>query len=305
MKHITFAFAFLLMTGNFGVSQDTPAVESTERAPHFLEAINIMLESDDVRQQAGINEWAARTAQLCLEWFPYIDKLLESEGFTPPTTMNLRFRNMGGVAHVTGNNMVISSNWVRPGAAGENDWGMVIHELVHIIQQYPGGGGGRGGAGIPGWAMEGLTDYIRHVHFEPNAPMRPFGANHNFDGSFQITAGFFMYIVENYDRDFITELNRMGRTRTWTPDVFEQRTGKTAEALWESFTETVRQPHMDANTRMIPSEQFPNVMRYKAEFAERLTNLGVTIPARAHEARPQGQRGQGQREQGQRGARPQ
>ena len=318
MRHsIYITFAFLLVFGYFHVANTPIAVnlmaqeaqteaeqpaQPAERAPVRLESVAIHFEGDDVRSLPWLPEWSARATQICIEWFPYVDKLLETEGFVPQPTMNIRFRNMDGVAHATGNSIVISTNWIRPGTNWEEEWwGMVVHELVHVIQQYPGGGGGRGGQGLPGWAMEGLTDYIRHVHFEPTRPMRAFAANHNYDGSFQISAGFFMYIVENYDKDFIQTLNRMGRTRTWTPEIFVKSTGKTAPELWASFTATVRQPHMDAGTRMIPAEQFPNIMRYKREFEEGLVAQGVTMPRRTQQIPPQG----GQGGQGQRGQRPQ
>jgi len=171
---------------------------------------------------------------------------------------------------------------------------MVAHELVHVIQRYPGGRGGQG-QGLPFWAMEGLTDYIRHVHFEPEVQMRPFNRGENYDGNYQITAAFFMYIVDTYDKDFITKLNEMGRKRTYSADIFEKSTGKNVEALWAEYDEKVRQPHMAARTRMIPVVQFPNVMKHKAEFEE---NLAKSLAAALNQEPPQPpqQQGQGQRQ---------
>jgi hypothetical protein len=301
VKHSFYtSFTLLLLIGYFCVAGNTVELRAQERTPVSLESIAIHLEGEDVRTLPWIHKWSTRAAAICIEWYPIMDKLLETENFVPESTMNLRFRNMGGVAHATGNSIVISTNWIRPDAAGANDWGMVLHELVHVIQRYPGGGQGRGGTGLPHWVMEGLTDFIRHVYFEPEVQMRPFREGENYDGNYQISAAFFMYIVDTYDQNFISKLNEMGRNRTWTIDIFEQSTGKTATELWAEYDEKVRQPHISANTRMIPAEQFPETVRRAREFIEHVATL-----LREQQPTPQRQGGGGGQGQGRGGQRPQ
>jgi len=303
MKHSPYiAFSFLLVFGYLltahtpiapnARAQEAPTAAETEvpkeRPPVYLEKLTIILEGEEVLKQEGVQEWAGKAAKVLTDYYPYFDKLLETEGFMPEKEMSVVFRRMDGVAFASGSQIVISADWIRrqPG-----DLGMVAHELVHVIQRYPGGRGGQG-QGLPGWLMEGLTDYIRHAHFEPEVEMRPFRSGENYDGNYQITAAFLMYIVDTYDKDFITALNEMGRNRTYSADVFEQRTGKTAPVLWAEYDEKVRQPHMTAGTRMVPAQQFPNLMKYKQEFEDRLAALKNEPPQPAQPA-GQGQRGQG------------
>src|SRR5436190_1601994 len=57
----------------------------------------------------------------------------------------------------------ISSEWITK---NPNDFGMVAHELTHIIQSY------RGTPKGAGWIVEGIADYVRHYAYEPDAKMR-------------------------------------------------------------------------------------------------------------------------------------
>ena len=294
MKHAlyaTFLFFFTVCCLHVSVAVNLAAQEASaseeaempkERAPVYLEKLTIILEGEDVLKQEGIHEWAGKAGKVVTDYYPYFDKLLETEDFMPGKEMSIVFRKMDGVAFASGTQITISADWIRrqPG-----DFGMVAHELVHVIQRYPGGR-----QGLPGWLMEGLTDYIRHVHFEPDVEMRPFNRGENYDGNYQITAAFLMYIVDTYDKDFITKLNEMGRKRTYSPDIFEKSTGKSPQDLWAEYDEKVRQPHMEARTSMIPAQQFPNLMRYKKEFEEHLATLKPEPPPR--------QPGQGRQRQG-------
>lgn len=56
--------------------------------------------------------------------------------------------------------MHIAADWVK---SQPNDFGMVVHELTHLVQRYP--------PGSPGWLVEGIADYIRAKYFEPLIPL--------------------------------------------------------------------------------------------------------------------------------------
>ena len=248
--------------------QDEEAEKPKERAPVYLEKLTIILEGEEVLKQEGVHEWAGKAAKVITDYYPYFDKLLETEGFVPGKEMSVVFRKMDGVAFASGAQITISADWIR---RSPGDLGMVAHELVHIIQRYP---GGREGQGLPAWLMEGLTDYIRHVHFEPEVPMRPVNPNTaRPTDSYQITGGFLMYIVDIHDKDFIKKLNEMGRKRTYSEDIFEKSTGKKLDDIWAEYVEKVVRPLHSRNQRIVPANQFPNVMKYKKEFEEHLATL--------------------------------
>lgn len=258
MKHsLCFAFVSLLLIGSLhgaDVAIQAEEAATTEgRAPVQLTNVTVIIEGEDVLQQPGIHAWAAKAAELVVEWFPIFDKIFETEGFVPSSEVEIVFRNMQGVAHATGNRIVISSNWIR-GQSGINDFGMVAHELIHVIQRY---GGGRGPGGIPFWAMEGVTDFARHAYYEPNVLMRPVNlerARHT--DSYQITGGFFMWIEHAYDDQFVHRLHTHARHRTWSDEVFERYTGKDVETLWAEYIEFLR---TIPDTRILPSRDFGRV----------------------------------------------
>jgi hypothetical protein len=224
--------------------------QKEERAGVRLEKVSIVFEGDDVLQQEGIYLWAAKAAELTKEYYPILDKLLESDDFIPPNEITIVFRKMDGVAFASGNSIVISADWIR---RNPGDFGMVAHEMVHVIQQY--GGGGRGAQGrIPGWAMEGITDFARHAYYEPDVLMRPVNLERaNYTDSYQITGGFFMWIEHVYDKEFVKKLNTHARLRTYSEDLYQKYTGKQVEVLWQEYVQFLRTIE---GTRILPSRDF-------------------------------------------------
>lgn len=265
MKHFFYvAPAWLVLIGslhmaNVSIAVDLNAQETVtpeeskkteERKPVHLEKLTIIFEGEEVLKQEGIHEWAGKAGKIVTECYPKFDKLLESEGYTPPKEMSIIFRKMAGVAFSTGTQIVISADWIKQ---QPQDFGMVAHELVHIIQRYP---GGRGEGGAPGWVTEGIADYIRHAHFEPDVQMRPVNPTQiKYTDQYQITAGFFMWIEHIYDKEFVTKLNAHARQRTYSDDLFEKYNGKNLDNLWAEYVEFLQQ--QPGNTpRLKPSEVF-------------------------------------------------
>jgi len=280
------------------MAQETQATGESEkpkaRGYYMPTRITVRYMDEKVIAQEGIPEWLAMAVKVIRENYPRYDIYLQTEGHIPSGDITLQAESSGAIGWNSNTTIGFSIEWIKPGAGGEKDWGMIAHELVHFVQNYRGGEG----TGLPGWVTEGIADYMRHVFFEPEKEMRPFNARENYDGAYQVTAAFFMYIVDTYDKDFVKTLNESGRKRTYSEDIFEKSTGKNVEALWAEYDEKVRQPHMAARTKMVPAKQFPNLMKYKKEFDEYFATL-------KEESRPgQQQPGQGQPRQGQGRQRP-
>lgn len=178
----------------------------------------------------GIEDWAIKAANLCIEWHPKLTQYLATEGHTPPNRVRLEFKKMDGVAYSSGDGITISSDWVknRP-----DDWGMVVHELVHVIQGYRRGG--------PGWVTEGIADYIRHAQFEPDAPMRRFDPDRaKYTDAYQITASFFMWLEKNKCKDIVPKLNAAMRKGEYDDTIFEKECGARLDDLWKEYIESVK-----------------------------------------------------------------
>jgi hypothetical protein len=187
----------------------------------------------DTNDAPDLAEWGDKAGRLCLEWLPKIAALLPSDGFVPPKTVTLVFDpKLKGVAHTDGSRITIAAGWVR---AHPDDWGMVIHELTHVVQAYKGGG--------EGWLTEGIADYIRHRHFEKNADTlkaRIDPDKASYKQAYTTAAAFLVWLEEKRDRDIVRKLNAASRTGTYDSALFAQYCGADVDALWKEFANSLR-----------------------------------------------------------------
>lgn len=134
-----------------------------------------------------------------------------------------------GVA-ATGENIVrFNPAWFHkhPG-----DIDVVTHEVMHIVQAYPNDAG-------PGWITEGIADYVRYKFGVDNEgadwKLPAYAAKQNFDNSYRITARFFVWIEQRYNKKFVQKLDAAMRSKTYTDDFCKKNTGKTFSALWSEY----------------------------------------------------------------------
>ena len=187
----------------------------------------------ETTEAPDLTEWAHNELIPVMEkWYPKIVEMLPSEGFTAPRTFSVNFTNeYKGVAATAGNRVMCSPPWYRKELKREG-LGSVVHELVHVVQQFR---GVRGGTRPPGWLVEGMCDYIRWYLYEPEshgADLRPNrAATVKYDGSYRVTANFMNFVITKYDKDLLKEVNASMRQGKYTPEFWKTRTGKTVEEL--------------------------------------------------------------------------
>ncbi len=188
----------------------------------------ITVDSSEVPELASFGRQAGR---LCVEWYPRICERLASEGFKPPKSVQISLRkDMKGVAATSGNVIHIAADYVK---GHTNDLGMVIHELTHVVQSYPPGG--------PGWLVEGIADYIRLSHFEPNVPAPRIDPDRaSYRDAYKTTAVFLAWIEKNHDRKIVQKLNHALRAKNYREGQFQEATGQNLEELWLNFTQSLR-----------------------------------------------------------------
>ena len=137
-----------------------------------------------------------------------------------------------------GTRVVCNPAWFKKNLNGEAP-GAVVHELVHVVQQY---GGGRGEAPNPSWLVEGMADYIRWFKYEPKPtgtrPRNPDKAN--YSDSYRTTAGFLNFVIEKHDKDLLPKLNVAMRQGKYSADLWKEYTGKTPEELWKEYVATLK-----------------------------------------------------------------
>ncbi len=182
----------------------------------------------DVSEVPDLKEWAEKAKGIAETWYPIITRDLETEGYTPPTKVTISFKDkMEGVAGTSGDHIDVSARWVRE---HPDDFGMVIHEITHVVQSYP--------KYRPSWVVEGIADYIRYWKFEPSSPARRFDPKHStYRSGYQPAAAFLVWLDETKHKGIIRELNQALRDGTCTEGTIKNLAGKPVDRLWLEFLE--------------------------------------------------------------------
>ncbi len=193
-------------------------------------------------------EWAdTELRPVVQEWYPKLVEMLPSEGFKPTTNVTLRFReDMGGTPASAGGGFInLNAGWFRKELKREAR-GSVVHEMVHVVQNYRGGGrrGDTNSTRMPGWLVEGIPDYIRWYLYEPQTKGAEITARNlaraKYDASYRVTGNFLNWVSEKYDTNIVVKLNAAGRAGKYSDQVWKDSTGKTAQELgdeWKKFHE--------------------------------------------------------------------
>lgn len=196
----------------------------------------------DTSETPALSQWAdEELAPVVRVWYPKIVAMLPSEGYQPPAQFRIDFsRTMRGVAATGGNRVRCAESWFRQNLQGEAK-GAVVHELVHVVQQY--GRRGRGGSPAPGWLVEGIADYIRWFLYEPQTHgaeiSRRALAGARYDASYRVTANFINWVVQNHDPELIRRLNAAARENRYGEGLWKERTGQTVQQLGVQWKESL------------------------------------------------------------------
>ena len=136
-----------------------------------------------------------------------------------------------GVAEASGNRIKGSVNYFKK---RPNDIGAMVHETVHVVQSYrlPNN---------PSWLVEGIADYIRYYHYEPESPRPRFNPEKaSYRDAYGTTAAFLAWAMHKYDRRLVRDCDAALRRGDYADALFEKVTGKTVDALWAEFIATVK-----------------------------------------------------------------
>jgi hypothetical protein len=134
-----------------------------------------------------------------------------------------------GVAATSDGIVRVNPEWMHK---HPRDIDVVTHEVMHIVQDYPGGAG-------PGWITEGIADYVRYklgVDNEGGGWKLPeYSARQNYDNAYRVTARFFVWIEKNYNKNLVKDLDKAMRSKTYTNGFWKKKTGKTVDELWAAY----------------------------------------------------------------------
>lgn len=189
-----------------------------------------------------INEQLVPTVK---EWYPKLVEMLPSEAYEAPDRVRIIFdADMRGVANASGTRIRCAGDWFRRNLDGEAV-GAVVHELVHVVQQY-----GRGrrnnpdATRTPGWIVEGIPDYIRWFIYEPESKGAEITERNferaRYDANYRITGNFLNWVVAKHGAELIQKLNAAAREGRYKEELWEEYTGKTINQLGEQWREEAR-----------------------------------------------------------------
>ena len=178
--------------------------------------------------------FALKAKAIIEEWYPKVNAALFSADHPLTTSIvRVKFEPMKGVAHATNDGIHISAEWVTKKAP--NDYGMVVHELTHIVQDYKGKG--------EGWLTEGIADYTRHQLFEKDGDKLKLRVNpdkSSYKDAYTTAAAFLIWLEETKDKDIVHKLNAASHDGTYKRELFQQYCGADVDALWTEFTDSLR-----------------------------------------------------------------
>jgi hypothetical protein len=209
----------------------------------------------DTAEAPDLTAWAnEELAPVVKEWYPKIVQMLPSEGYEPPRRFTIRFSPAyRGVAATGGSRVTCAPAWFRRNLEGEAK-GAVVHELVHVVQQY--GRGRRRNPDArrpPGWLVEGIADYIRWFLYEPQSRGAEITQRNieraRHDASYRISANFLNWVTNHYDRELVPKLNAALRDGRYNEDLWVDYTKRTLTELDNEWRASLaRQPQSDEAT---------------------------------------------------------
>ena len=103
-----------------------------------------------------LTEWAEKKlGPVLAQWYPKLVALLPSDGYNAPTNFGVNIRPGNGVAATGRNRITANATWIERELNGQAV-GALLHEEVHVVQQYRGGRGNPDYKRPPGWLVEGF-----------------------------------------------------------------------------------------------------------------------------------------------------
>jgi hypothetical protein len=177
--------------------------------------------------------WLEAAGKLVHDWYPYVTSLLASDIYKNPKVIRLVLQpSQDAPAYTVNDTITISGAWIKE---HPDDFGMVIHELTHVVQQYP------DSSTTPGWLVEGIADYVRWWRYEPDAPRpRIDVAKATYHDAYRTTAYWLAFIIHRYDARIVSVVDRDMKLKIDPMPEFQKLTGKTPDELWAEFVTTLR-----------------------------------------------------------------
>ena len=182
--------------------------------------------------------FAAKSKALIEELYPKINEILFAADHPLETdSITLVCEPMKGKAYtdIQKNRIHVSAAFVT---TNPGDYGMVVHELTHIVQHY---------AKLKSdqvWLQEGIADYIRHRYYDGDIDglwLKVDPDRDTYRKGYIVTAAFLAWIEKRDHPTMLKDLNRGCAEGHCTADLFVMCCGRDVDVLWSDFVNDLRQ----------------------------------------------------------------
>jgi hypothetical protein len=203
---------------------------------HSADPVRVTIE---YAKSPGCQAFAEKSKTMIEEWYSKItDILFGPDHPLPGTSVMLICEPLKSIAYsdIHKNRIHISAEYIK---AHPDDYGMVVHELTHIVQHY---------VKLKAeevWLQEGIADYIRHKYFERDianlaATVDP--TKDSFRTGYRVTAAFLFWLENNSNPRVVQEINRGCSDGHCTVELFRRACGEDVDVLWSRFLRSLRTP---------------------------------------------------------------
>jgi hypothetical protein len=256
---LAFALIVCILIGSsarpYAAEQEATAKPTTPDAGKFTAKAGGKYEiTIDASETPDLQPWAEKELMpVATNWYPKLVAMLPSEGYEAPEKVTITLsKDMRGVAATGGNRIRCAAEWFRKNLQGEAK-GAVVHELVHVVQNY---GWGRkknpNATRTPGWIVEGIPDYIRWFKFEPESKGAQITARNferaKYDANYRISGNFLNWVAQMYGDKLIVQLNAAAREGMYKEELWKEWTGKTVQELGDEWRKENEQRLFPKNT---------------------------------------------------------
>lgn len=199
-------------------------------------ATSVFQVNTDFSKAPGCEAFSTKAKSLVEEWYPKINEILFGPDHPlPAESVTIKCEPMKAIAYtdIKKNIIHISADYATEKAP--DDYGMVIHELTHIVQHYsklkP--------ADV--WLQEGIADYIRHRYFENDLDQLTIDPDQNsYRKGYKPAALFLNWLQKKKDPSLVRDLNQACSQGQCSSDLFPRFCGTDVETLWNQFATEIK-----------------------------------------------------------------
>lgn len=190
----------------------------------------VVVRAGSPEEEVRLTSYGNKAKAKVEEAFPKILKILDYGGRAKTTVQIIVANDL----QVTDGKIAWTNTWWDPytvkgdicipaSSANPEDMGMIVHELMHVIQV--------GYKECPSWLVEGIADYVRYYWFDPPSRRPRAGRDADCRGSYGITAQFLDWAAHRYQPNLLRALDLGFRTGQSAESIFLNATRKSLDQL--------------------------------------------------------------------------